>query len=216
MYKIDLHTHSTASPDGGLRAQDYRRALKGGLLDYIAVTDHDNIEFAQKLHHEIGSHIIVGEEVSTTDGEIVGLYLQQPIPPGLSAVETVHAIKNQSGLVYIPHPFESVRHGISFTTLNEIADYVDIVEIYNGRAIFQNRSAEARRWAARHNAPGASSSDAHGRIGWGRTFSLIVGPPSAVTLGNSLKDAQHIMRTVGLLGSAYPKFNRLRKKVNHA
>src|SRR5882757_5862760 len=99
MIKIDLHTHSVASPDGSLTAVHYQRAL--GRLDVIAVTDHNRIDFAQKLQTELGERIIVGEEITTLEGEIVGLYLQTLIPAGLSVVETVRQIHAQGALVYI-------------------------------------------------------------------------------------------------------------------
>jgi predicted metal-dependent phosphoesterase TrpH len=215
MYKIDLHTHSSASPDGALLAKNYREALKRGVLDYVAVTDHDSISFAQKLHQEIGEQVIVGEEITTQQGEIIGLYLKQGIPADLSVEEAVKAVHDQDGLVYIPHPFETVRKGLSREVLEGIAEDVDIIEVHNGRALFQNRGALAKEWSARHDTPSASSSDAHGQHGWGKAYSLIADKPTVKTLPSLLKDADYIIGTVGMLGVLYPKFNRLRKKVRH-
>lgn len=215
MYKIDLHTHSSISPDGALLARHYREALQLGTLDYIAVTDHGTISFAEKLHREIGDQIIVGEEITTLEGELIGLYLSELVPAGLSAAQTAKAIHDQGGLVYVPHPFETVRKGMAADTLDGIAKSVDIIEIHNGRAVFQNKGTLARGWSARHDMPCASSSDAHGRRGWGRTYSLISDRPSAKTLPRLLKDADYIIGTVGMLGVLYPKFNRLRRKVHH-
>jgi predicted metal-dependent phosphoesterase TrpH len=212
MYKIDLHTHSVASPDGSLRAAHYRRAL-AGKLDVIAVTDHDSIAFAQQLQAELGERIIVGEEISTLEGEIVGLYLQGLIPPGLSAVETAKRIKEQGGLVYIPHPFETVRKGLPREALDTIADRVDIVETHNGRAVFQNRSAAASVWAKEHTKAQAASSDAHGWHGWGGTYSSVNKLPTRETLSKLLGDAQFVTGNVGARGVLYPKLNRLRSKL---
>lgn len=216
MYKIDLHTHSNNSPDGALLAQHYRDFLMKGRLDYIAVTDHNSISFAQKLHDELGDRIIVGEEITAKEGEVIGLYLTKAVPANLSIEETVRAIHAQGGLVYIPHPFETVRKGISEDALNRIVDNVDIIEVHNGRAIFQNKGALARVWSSRYDLPSASSSDAHGRRGWGKTYSLISEAPTAETLPALLKDADYFIGTVGMLGVLYPKFNRLRKKIQHA
>jgi predicted metal-dependent phosphoesterase TrpH len=185
------------------------------MLDFIAVTDHNTITFAQKLQREIGEQIIVGEEITALEGEIIGLYLDKAVPPDMSVKQTVEAIHSQGGLVYIPHPFETVRKGIPMSVLESIAGEVDIIEIHNGRALFQKRGGVARAWAARHDVPSASSSDAHGSRGWGKTYSLVDGKPTVKTLPALLKDAEYTIGTVGIIGMLYPKFNRLRKKVRH-
>src|SRR6266852_4695389 len=106
MCKVDLHTHSQASLDGGLSAADYHNMLaQDNGLQCVAVTDHNSIAFAQKLQAELGERIIVGEEITTAEGEIIGLYLKKTVPGGRSLAETVRSIKEQDGLVYVPHPF---------------------------------------------------------------------------------------------------------------
>jgi len=210
--KIDLHTHSVASPDGSLTEEDYRRMLDDGSLDYIAVTDHNTISFAQELHEKIGHQIIVGEEITTRDGEIIGLYLQSPIRPGMSAVETISAIKAQEGLVYIPHPFETVRKGIKQELLDEVSLGVDIIEVHNGRAVFQNTSKQAEAWAAEHKRARAASSDSHGKYGWGRTYTELEAAPSRANIVELLTNATFKVGRPGLRGILYPKFNRIRRR----
>jgi predicted metal-dependent phosphoesterase TrpH len=209
---IDLHTHSVASPDGGLNAADYRRMLANGHFACVAITDHNTTVFAEELYAELGRGIIVGEEITTTQGEIIGLYLKRTVPGGISLVKAVQSIKEQGGLVYVPHPFETRRKGLSLEALATIAGDVDIVETHNGRAVFQNRSKQARSWAAEHDLPGASSSDAHGLVGWGRTYSVLAAPPTRQSLVHLLHSAQHKSGSPGLRGVLYPKYNRLRKK----
>ncbi len=214
MIRIDLHTHSSASPDGSLTLADYKRMLETNKLEVIAITDHNTIDFAQKAQQALGEQIIVGEEITTTEGEIIGLYLTKRIEPGLSAHETAQEIKKQHGAVYIPHPFETVRKGISLETLDEIAELVDIIEVHNGRAVFQNRGQQARIWAQKHQVAMATSSDAHGRVGWGRTYSQVAEVPTNKTLAQTLSrpETQLHTKTVGLRGLAYPKLNKLRKR----
>ncbi len=216
MYKIDLHTHSVASPDGGLSVQDYQRMLASGLLDFIAVTDHDRIDFAQQLHKQLVEQIIVGEEISTKEGELIGLYLTKQVMPGMSAIDTAKTIHAQGGLVYVPHPFETVRKGLPLAVLEQIASEVDIVETRNGRAVFQNRSTTAEAWATQHNAPKAASSDAHGKHGWGKTHSTVSKAPTKDTLPRLLRQAVFQVGSPGVRGVLYPKVNRLRKKISHA
>jgi hypothetical protein len=211
--KADFHTHTVASPDGALTAEDIRRVLAGGILDVIAVTDHNTTDFAQELHAQLGEHIIVGEEITTLQGEVIGLYLQQTVPAGLTLPDTLAAIHAQGGLVYVPHPFETVRQGVSLLSLDAVADQIDIVEIHNGRAIFQNKSRQARQWAAAHNVVGAASSDAHGIHGWGRTYTTLSAMPSKDTLISLLATATYDTKMIGARGMLYPKLNRLRKRV---
>lgn len=214
-YKVDLHTHSTGSPDGGLTKRHYQFFLDNNLLDYIAITDHNRIDIAQQYQAELGGRIIVGEEVMTSEGELIGLHLSKLVEPGQTALATAEAIKAQGGLVYVPHPFETVRSGISEKTLEQIAAQVDIIEGYNGRAIFQNRGALARKWAAKLGVPIAASSDAHGRTGWGYTYSLLDAAPSRASLVSLLKTASYSKGMVGI-GVIYPKLNRLIRKFRHA
>lgn len=215
-FRVDLHTHSYGSPDGKMTAKDYKKALLSGRLDYIAITDHDTISAAQEikaeLSEDLGKRIIVGEEITTKQGELIGLYLSEPVSPGQTLRETAKEIRAQGGFVYVPHPFETVRKGVGKGALDDIADLVDIVETWNGRAVFQNKSKQARDWASEHSKPEACSSDAHGKRGWGRSYSVIYRRPKKINLPELLADGLQRRRTVHL-GVMYPKYNRVRKRL---
>ena len=214
MIRIDLHTHSSASPDGGIKPHQYIKILQEEKLNCIAVTDHNTIEMAQRLHEQLGERIIVGEEIMTSEGEIIGLFLSRAIPAGLSAKETVDQIKEQGGLVYIPHPFETVRSGISHAALGKIAPLVDIVEVQNGRAVFQNKGPEAITWAKMHKKAVASASDAHGAKGLGYSYTKITEIPQANTLVELLNvQPRFITKRPPLHTLLYPKLNRIKKLV---
>lgn len=210
--KIDLHTHSYGSPDGGLKLRDYKYFLDNKLLNYIAVTDHNSIKVAVQIQKELGQSIIVGEEIMTKQGEIIGLYLTKEVPTGLTAQAAIKNIKRQGGLVYLPHPFETLRSGISEKTLGEIIVDVDIIEVCNGRAYLQNRGTLANSWAEQAKLGRAASSDAHGRFGWGYTYSLIDSQPTKTNLQTQLRNAEYSRRRIGL-GVIYPKLNRLKNKL---
>jgi predicted metal-dependent phosphoesterase TrpH len=217
-FKIDLHTHSYGSPDGGLAVANYRYFLENHLLDFIAITDHGGVETAQQIQAELadlGERIIVGQEIQTTDGELIGLYLQKTIPAGLTPAQAVRQIKSQKGLVYVPHPFETVRSGISEAGLQAILHDVDIIEVYNGRAVFQSKSKLACATATRAGLARAASSDAHGRFGWGYMYSHVSTKPTRGNLVRQLQNAEYATRKVGM-GVLYPKLNRLRKKFGGA
>jgi len=213
MLKIDFHTHSVASPDGGITAKQYRQLLDDGTLDYIAVTDHNRIDFAQELHQELGNKIIIGEEIMTAEGELIGLFLDYLVEPDMTAYDTVQAIHAQGGLVYVPHPFETVRQGIQLEALDGVAKYVDIVEGHNGRAVFQNKSPRALAWAKTHQKPVAAASDAHGARGVGYTYTIVEKAPTHDTIVTSLTRARRIHNRPPLSTLAYPKLNRLRNRL---
>lgn len=213
MFKVDLHTHSSYSPDGGITPEQYQRALHSNLLDVIAVTDHNSIAMAQDLNKALGERIIIGEEIMTTHGEIIGLYLSELVPAGLSPHDTIKLIKDQNGIVYIPHPFETFRKGIDPGTLENIDDFVDIIEVCNGRAFMQNRSAQAVVWARLNGKVSAASSDAHGYKGLGRTFNDLPELPTRENLLQLLDRA--VLRTgrPSVQSLLYPKFHRLKKRI---
>lgn len=216
---IDLHSHSVASPDGALTADDYRAMLEHGVLDYIAVTDHNTAEFALQLQQQLGgagsplgSRIIVGEEIRTTEGEIIGLYLTKTIKKMQTPAQTVQAIRKQGGLVCIPHPFEDVRRGMGHTALEPIAAEVDMMEVHNGRAVFQNKSKQAYAWVAKYGCVGVASSDSHAVPGWGRTYSTLPEAPTRDSLVALMGQATYHVAFPGVRAVLYPKFNRLRKR----
>ncbi len=211
--KVDFHTHSTASHDGGISPDQYRTLLADGVLDCVAITDHGTIRTAQALHDELGQKIIIGEEIMAAEGEVVGLFLSKPVPEGLSAKKTMHLIKEQDGLVYIPHPFETIRKGLSPSLLEELIDMIDIIETCNGRAFIQNRSQQAVVWARLHHIPGAASSDAHGIRGLGRTYTLLSDIPNKETLPHLIKTAKLIVDRPQFVSLLYPSFHRMKKKV---
>ncbi len=208
MYKVDLHTHSDASADGGITFEQYVRILDHEKLDFIAVTDHNTIKRAKDLHQSLGDKIIIGEEISTVGGDIIGLFLEHVVAPQQSLIATVEAIKKQGGLVYIPHPFETVRKGISEDSLNHIASNVDIMEVYNARAFVQNRGPKAVTWARINEKSGAASSDAHGMKGLGTAYSVIEQKPTAQNLVELLARGHCEMQRPPLISLLYPKAHR--------
>lgn len=214
MYKIDFHTHSTASADGGISADQYAHAIQSGVVDMVAVTDHNTIDFALSLQQRLGGErIIVGEEISTPQGDIIGLYLKEAIPAGLDIIEAIARIKQQDGLVYIPHPFETIRSGISQSTLEMIADEVDIIESANGRALFQNFGPAAHTWARLHHTVTTASSDAHRAQALGKTYTLLSKLPEQKTLMTLLKTARKQYSKPSIGDILAPKLNSIKKKI---
>ncbi len=212
MIRVDLHTHSEASKDGGITPEQYADLLRNEKLDVIAITDHDRIDFAKGMQKALGKDfIIVGQEITTNDGDIIGLYLTEPIESGLSVAEAITEIKSQGGLVYIPHPFEKVRKGISQETLNNIIEDVDIIETNNGRAVTKKYNIEAETFAVKNRKLSASSSDAHGIKGIGHSYTILQNRPSKETLLIELENASFVYKRPPITSYLYPKYNTLVK-----
>ena len=164
----DLHSHSSASFDS---LSDPRKMMNKALqlgLTHLAITDHERVDGAQRARDFAppGLQVIVGEEIKSRDGDIIGLFLERAVPPGLSAADTAVAIREQGGLVGLPHPFDNFRSsggsqaGDAERKLDELAAIVDYVETHNARA-YRDANPMAGAFAERHGLPGTASSDAH-------------------------------------------------------
>ena len=164
--KIDLHCHSKASWDCVSEFEDIVLRCKERDIRVQAITDHNEIWGAQKLQtmtqNDTNLTIIIGEEIYTMSGEIIGLYLNECIPAGLSALETVQRIKAQGGLVLLPHPFDVLKRShLKSTARQEIVDVVDIVEVFNAHISRPRYNHAARGWAQTHHKSMSGGSDAH-------------------------------------------------------
>jgi predicted metal-dependent phosphoesterase TrpH len=213
LYKIDLHTHSIISQDGGITAAEYEKILQSGELDCIAITDHNETSFARIMQKKLGDRIIIGEEISTKEGEVIGLYLKETIPGGIGIDEAIASIKHQGGLVYIPHPFEKFRKGLRSATMNRIATDIDIVESFNGRGKFRGKPMLAQQFALKNSIPQAASSDAHGFKGLGHTSSAINEFPNQKTLTPLLEAAILDKTYAPFYTFFYPMLNRIKNNV---
>jgi predicted metal-dependent phosphoesterase TrpH len=161
----DLHMHTNWSFDCTVDPADLIMYAEGTGLGAIAVTDHnafggalETIELARD--HELV--VIPGEEVKTEgQGEVIGLFLQEEIPRGMSFPDTVAAIKEQGGLVYLPHPFDRMHSIPDPATLQRHLADIDIFEVYNARLLFEAYNEEALRFARKYNLTMGAGSDAH-------------------------------------------------------
>lgn len=161
--RYDLHLHTEYSPDCDTAVSDIEAHCLALGLTGIAVTDHDTITGAVKLRDSVKNlHVIVGEEVTSSDGDIIGLFLHERIPPGMSGTNTIRAIHDQGGLVYLPHPFDRTRvRRTGGASLSSIIDGVDIVEAFNGKVGQDSYNTMAAEYAQRNNKREAGGSDAH-------------------------------------------------------
>jgi predicted metal-dependent phosphoesterase TrpH len=177
---IDLHCHTSASFDCLSKPADVAKAAAKRGLTHLIVTDHDRIDGALAARDAApdGLTVIVGEEIKTADGDLLGAFLTTAVPPGLSAVETVAAIRGQGGLVGIPHPFDRFRGSLSKTAqLDALAPLVDWVETHNARLVGSGND-QAGAFSVEHGLPGVASSDAHSLLEVAVAYTAVGGDPS--------------------------------------
>jgi predicted metal-dependent phosphoesterase TrpH len=162
LLKADLHIHTEYSMDCGTPLEKIvDRCIEKG-INCIAISDHGTAEGALKLQQTAPFTVIVAEEILTPYGEIMGMFLEETIPSGLSVAETLERIRAQGGLVNIPHPFDIFRHSaLRNHIIEEIADQIDIIEVFNARSLPPQQSAKARNFARKHGIIQGAGSDAH-------------------------------------------------------
>jgi len=161
----DLHVHTHHSKDCAMAVEEVlERAAEVG-LDVIAITDHNEVAGgfeALALSERYGVRVIVGEEVKTSEGEVIGLFLKERIAPGQTFAETIAEIKRQEAIVYVPHPFDRMHAPVPGSILLKanLTD-IDVIEVFNSRIAYPGFNGKAVRFAERHRVPAAAGSDAH-------------------------------------------------------
>jgi predicted metal-dependent phosphoesterase TrpH len=177
---VDLHCHTNASFDCLSAPKAVVRAAAERGLTHLAITDHDRIDGALEAQRlaPAGLTIIVGEEVKTRDGDLICLFLERPIPPGLSAEESIAAAREQGGLVGIPHPFDRLRGSLLRNEqMVSVGSLVDWVETHNARLMGQGNE-RAAEYARERGLPGVAVSDAHSILEIGVAYTALDGDPS--------------------------------------
>ncbi|MFC1649708.1 PHP domain-containing protein [Patescibacteria group bacterium] len=216
MFKLDLHTHSTLSHDGGLGEREYEDILGKGILDYVAVTDHDEIDFGKKLHKKLGDRVIVGEEIGTKQGDLVGLYLKHRIDNRYSVVETTKRIIDQGGVIYVPHPFHFFESSVNPSDIEDILEITDkvIIEVFNARTAYFNRGKLAHAFSEKHNLAKGAGSDTHCKWGIGSAYTSIKNKPSPTNLHKLMSKGVITTKRAPLHSLLCPKINVIRKSIS--
>jgi predicted metal-dependent phosphoesterase TrpH len=168
---VEFHSHTHASKDSLTRPADLIAASRRKGLDRLVITDHNTIAGAlasQKLDPEL---VIIGEEIMTTQGEILAAFVTEEIPKGLTPTETIQRLRDQGAFISVSHPFDRWRSGgWREQDLLEIIPLVDAIEVYNSRCMNPNFNREARLFAEKHNLAGTVGSDAHAAFEVGRSL----------------------------------------------
>ena len=207
--------HTRFSPDSLMEPERLvSRCMETG-LDCVAITDHNTIDGALEVQRLASFRVIVGEEIKSQGGEIIGLFLQEAIPRGLPSLETVKRIKEQGGLVSVPHPFDHFRRSvIDRQALQDILPYVDIVEAFNARNALQGDNQKALELALEHGILTSAVSDSHTPVEVGRTYVDIPdfdGTPAG--LREALAQGNLVRRQITPLIHLLTTFTKIRKRM---
>jgi predicted metal-dependent phosphoesterase TrpH len=215
---VDLHMHTDHSGDCATPVELLLATAQTQGLGAIAVTDHNEISGALEARAQAersGPHppvkVIVGEEVKTAEqGEVIGLFIEEKIPRGLSLEETVAEIKRQGGLVYVPHPFDRMHSVPDYEHLRTILDDVDAIEVFNPRVAIGAFNEEAVRFAAKYRVVAGAGSDSHVAQGLGSVRIRMRDFEGPVEFMQSLSDADIVTRPSSLLYVQALKFLQTR------
>jgi predicted metal-dependent phosphoesterase TrpH len=168
--RVDMHLHTRRSFDCLNDPIELMDVARERGIDIVCVTDHNEIANALALKEKFPERVIVGEEVKTGEGvDIIGLFLNKHIAKGTPARRTCELIREQGGVVYIPHPFAGGKGG-GGRLLEHIADLAEVVEGFNGRLHHQELNQRAVEWAQAHGLPVGAGSDAHTLAEIGRAY----------------------------------------------
>jgi len=169
--KLDMHGHTHFSKDSRLKPTAIVARARSMGLDAICITDHDEIGGAFEVAALGVLPVVIGEEIRTSEGEIIGLFLRERIAPLMNPEDTIAAIREQGGVVYVPHPFDSYRGSrLTPSALERIVDRIDILEVFNARNLRRSQNDAAVAFATRHKLLMGAGSDSHTIFEIGHAF----------------------------------------------
>jgi len=170
--RVDCHLHTVASGDSVLTLDQLAEQARQACLDVVCVTDHNVTSAAvAAAERDLGVRIVVGEEIRTPNGDVIGLFLTERIPYVLPLAEVISRIRAQGGLVYVPHPFDPVRSSLGSVLPGMCADgAADIIEVFNAKIADQKLNERAASLAETFSLPGGVGSDAHDAPGVGAAY----------------------------------------------
>ena len=198
---VDLHMHTNHSPDCATPVDVLLDTAKSVGLGAIAVTDHNEVSGAIEARERAnGIKVIVAEEVKTADqGEVIGLFIEEKIPRGMTLDETIAEIKRQGGLVYVPHPFDRMHAVPDYEHLLQVVEDIDAIEVFNPRVAFSAFNEEAARFAAKYRIVAGAGSDSHVAQGLGSVMIKMRDFDGPEEFLESLRDADIIRKRQSLL-----------------
>lgn len=195
LWNVDLHSHTRWSKDCLSEFETIiHLCLKRG-IHRIAITDHNTADGAMAMQKMAPELVIVGEEIMTTEGEILAYFLRESVPAGLTPMETIRRLRDQGAVISVSHPFDRLRKGAwGKEALDRIRDHVDAIEVFNARCLYKEDNRQALTYASAHKLRGTAGSDAHSRPEYGQTLTQLPPFHDAASFLDALKAATYISR----------------------
>jgi predicted metal-dependent phosphoesterase TrpH/glycosyltransferase involved in cell wall biosynthesis len=211
---VDLHMHTDHSPDCATPVTTLLDTATKVGLGAIAITDHNEISGALEARELAnGIKVIVAEEIKTADqGEVIGLFIEEKIPRGMTLQETIAEIRRQGGLVYVPHPFDRMHAVPDYEHLLDVVEQIDAIEVFNPRVAFTAFNDEAARFAAKYRIVAGAGSDSHVAQGLGSVKIKMRDFDGPEEFLESLRDADIVRKRQSLLYVQALKFIQTRGK----
>ncbi len=195
MWRVELHSHTRFSKDCIVSPETILMLCEQRGIDRIAITDHDTAEAALAMHAVSPDRVIVGEEIMTTKGELLGYFMRETIPGGLTPDETIRRLRDQGAAISVSHPFDSFRKGAwARDDLMTILPQVDAIEVFNARCLLPADNDKALAFAREYGLRGTAGSDAHSAPEYGRAHLLMQPFTDAASFLDALRTAQVIDR----------------------
>jgi predicted metal-dependent phosphoesterase TrpH len=173
LIRVDCHLHTALSGDAVTTIDELAERVEQERLDVVFITDHNVTAAAvEAAERGIGARVIVGEEIRTQDGDVIGLFLTDRIPYVLPLGEAIARIRERGGLVYLPHPFDPGRSTLKPAISERLCaeGIADVVEVFNAKIEDQEHNQQAALLAERYGLPGGAGSDAHDPDGIGAAY----------------------------------------------
>ena len=177
------------SKDSLMHPAQLIRVARAKGIDRIVVTDHNTIQGALAAQALAPAMIIIGEEIQTTQGELLAAFVSREVPAGLEPAEAISLLKEQNAFISVSHPFDAMRSGWSKETLAVMRDDLDAIEVFNSRTMHKQHNEAAKRFAMDHALPGTTGSDSHAAIEVGKAVMQLPDFHSADELRAAIRQA---------------------------
>jgi len=212
--RAEFHCHTEYSSDSLVKIKDLLEACKRKGIDRIAITDHNVIVGAFCARELDPERVIVGEEIKTTQGEFLGYFLEEWVPPGLSPMRTIEALKKQNAFISVAHPFDQQR-GSAWKPgmLEEILLHVDALEVFNARCLLAVYNDQAYRVAEEKGLGKMVGSDAHSILELGRANLILPAFLDADGLRKALTESEFSGKLSGSWVHLISTYAKLQKKI---
>jgi predicted metal-dependent phosphoesterase TrpH len=213
MIRVEFHCHTLFSHDSLVSIEDLYRTAKEKHLDRVIITDHNRIDGAVLANEKFPEIFVIGEEVMTSEGEILAAFVKEVIPKGLTPLEAIQKLRDQGAFIWVPHPFDKTRSGSwDLDELKKIAPQVDAIEVFNSRCINNEYNLLAAAFAKDKSLLTTVGSDAHSKYELGRSILVLPDFNNAQELRLSLTNARQDIKLTPFWVHFISTWAKLRKK----